>query len=275
MTQSASQSNGNIYFFGCDMGGWHTDKGDALAVCKWDGSELQHVEATAGALFHPVTDNGPLMKWMNTVQEEDARFVFAIDGALAWPTKFAELVASAPSAEHRCTLKPSDAISNPYLYRQTERFIKNHLLTTNTERPLSAPGDKFGNNSSKSQVLAAWMKTKFPNVYRPPFDQWDTTKARESAATLIEVYPAASLKSPQFRNLLWPLLKQSMGDVGNTDIADAKRCAFTGICYAATVGLLRPPPDWPTVFLPSEATSGEIAVELIQKEGWIFAPRCD
>jgi hypothetical protein len=261
-----------VYFIGCDMGGWHTDKGDALAVCRWDGAALSHVEATKGSLFYPVAADGPLAKAITQVQDEDARLVVGIDAALAWPRKFVELVSQAPAATHMPDFAPGDSISNPYLYRETERFIKQHVMTGANERPLTAPGDKFGNNSSKAQALIAWLKARLPNSYRPPFDAWNNEEAARKQFTVIEVHPTASMKSAAFRRLTWPQPEQTMDGVGNNDIGDAKRCAVTSVCYAAMFGMLGAGGGHPPLYTPDDAGT-EYNQDDIGVEGWIFAPK--
>jgi hypothetical protein len=49
---------------------------------------------------------------------------------------------------------------NRYLYRQTERFVQQQT----GHHPLSAPGDKFGNNSSKAQVPVTQIAQFFLQV---------------------------------------------------------------------------------------------------------------
>ena len=259
------------YFIGCDMGGWHTEKGDALAVCVWDGNEFHHIEAEAGSFLYPIADEGVLARALSQAEEEKARIVIAIDAALGWPRKFVELVQQAHEGNHLPCFHLGCSTDNPYLYRETERFIKNRVLTGSKERPLTAPGDKFGNNCSKAQGLVAWLKKRLPDVYRPPFDTWDANAASSKKATIVEVYPKASMKSEEFGNLPWPPHQTTMRSVGNSDIGDAKRCAMTGLCYAATVGMIQG--DWPLVYVPSDADRETYDQEDIRSEGWIFAPK--
>ncbi|WP_145374849.1 DUF429 domain-containing protein [Symmachiella dynata] len=267
--------NDVIYFFGCDMGGWHNtsqQKGDALAVCKWDGTQLEHVDATAAITFFPVISDQSLSQHLNAAKSDDAQIIVGIDAALSWPAKFTQLITEAHSFTHDFDFELTDSVNNPYLYRETERFIKRHVQTGMKERPLTAVGDKFGNNSSKAQALGAWFLQQLPDVYRPPFDVWDRENAKIAQHTLIEVYPAASMKSAKFKRLHWPSESQSMDNAGKSDIADAKRCAMTAFVYAASVGKLKCE-KCPNILTPDDAD------ELIRKsalntEGWIFAPKC-
>ena len=152
-----------VYFFECDMGGWHTKKGDALAICKWNEGAWEFLKPECKNFFYPTPEKGLVERHLRAALEANARIIIAIDAALAWPIGFVELVQNAPSANHLASFIPTGSIYNPYLYRETERFVKKFVLTGNKERPLIAPGDKFGNNSSKAQTLAAWFKAKLPN----------------------------------------------------------------------------------------------------------------
>lgn len=287
-----------IYFIGCDMGGWHGSN-DGLAICKWDGSTLSQVGEWSGRLFHPVNDyatqptvqasqnnvaNFIRMKrvakdqildgLVDAMVAEEARIIIAIDGALAWPAKFAKLVADAPSACHMPTFDPKGrAIDNPYLYRETERFIK--AAVSLGKDPFTAPGAWFGNNSSKAQALVAWFAQQLSGLYRPPFCPWDLQSAKAARYTLIEVYPAASNHSKEFMALSWPRAEQTMENVGNSDIADAKRCAMTAVCYAAKLGMLgQAAGNYPDVWLPGNQCNGvSYNCALLQQEGWIFCPK--
>ncbi len=111
-----------IYFIGCDMGGWHTDNGDAMAVLKWsEGQPTKPISAQCGIFFYPIEEHGPLESAIVRAHEDGGRIVISIDAALAWPSRFVELASMAPRAQHEASFILADAISNPYLYRETER----------------------------------------------------------------------------------------------------------------------------------------------------------
>ena len=275
MSDALTESDRPIYFIGCDMGGWHNTskvKGDALAACKWVNGDLLHVEATANVAFFPVASDGPLEKCISAAIKEHAKIIVAIDAALGWPASFARLVAEARIGQHNFSFERGSAIANPYLYRETERFIKSHVLTGAKERPLTAVGDKFGNNSTKAQALVVWLNERL-KAFRPPFDTWDRLIARTANHSIIEVYPAASMKSELFKRLVWPLHLRDMGNIGSSDIADAMRCAMTGMCYAAHLGMITSNPDFPMLWMPDEVPDSELNRESIESEGWIFSPR--
>lgn len=265
------------YFIGCDMGGWHTSRGDGLAICRWRNGTMESVHAEAGALYYPVASEASLAQHLTQALDEGARVVIAIDAALAWPVDFRDLVVAAPEAAYLPDFERQDgALQNRHLYRDTERFVH----ATTGKQPLTAPGDKFGNNSSKAQALTAWLAQHVLEadrvLYRPPFDEWDLEEARKATCTLIEAYPGASMMSPAFQRVTWPAeAPVTMQIVGNNDIADAKRCAVIGACYSATVGHL-PGAAYPHVALCNAVTLGDTyAAERVRKEGWIFTPTRD
>jgi hypothetical protein len=259
-----------ICFIGCDIGGWHTDNRDAFAALRFSSGGLFHFGEESGSIYYPVDPQGILSKKLKQICDEQARIIIAIDAALAWPVEFVKLVQDAPAAGHLPTFTLSSAIDNPYLYRETERFIEKTILRGSKKKPLTAPGDKFGNNCSKAQALVAWIRTQLPEVYRPPFDAWDEENARNARYSVIEVYPAASMKCHLFRKLRWPSAATQMTNVGNSDIGDAKRCAMTAVCYAATLGMDKglTTMQYPPVVLPDSTCDSNV----IKAEGWIFAP---
>jgi hypothetical protein len=141
-----------LYCLGCDMGGWHNDSdkaGDVFAALKWGGHSLHHIEATAALSFFPVDGNSVVRKCLDAAKNDSARIVIGIDAALAWPYQFRRLVAEIPDGMHDFAFQLGKAIDNPYLYSQTERFIKQRVRIGSKEQPRTAVGDKFGNNSSK------------------------------------------------------------------------------------------------------------------------------
>lgn len=259
-----------IYFIGCDIGGWHTDNGDAFAALKFSSGDLVHLGEQSGSMYYPVDPQGIFSKILKQICEEQARLIIAIDAALAWPVEFVKLVQDAPAAGHLPSFSLRSAIDNPYLYRETERFVEKTILRGSKKKPLTAPGDKFGNNCSKAQALVAWIRTRLPEVYRPPFDPWDQENAKKARYSVLEVYPAASMECRTFKELRWPNAATQMTNVGNSDIGDAKRCAMTAVCYAATLGMEEglTTAQYPPVILPDSTRDSDV----ITAEGWIFAP---
>lgn len=275
-----------IYFIGCDMGGW-LGTNDACAICTFDGVTAINHYVQDGRLFYPLHDE--IKEFLAAIiSNKEDRAVIAIDAALAWPVKFAELVSAAPEMIHipesTVTSASTGQIDNPYLFRETERYLRRVCLKKD---PLTPVGDKFGNNTTKAQVLASQIrvfcerKMDGQTVYRPPFDNWDRKVAAQAKISLIEVYPTASRTSSTFRSMCWPSTKKSpLGKLDKTDVSDAKICAITALCYAIEVGIIDKKSlldceefgvDVPSVYTPEDLPADRR--DTISREGWIFAPK--
>jgi len=89
---------------------------------KWsEGQPTQSISAQSGNFFYPIEELGPLESAIVRAHENGGRIVISIDAALAWPSRFVELASMAPRAQHEASFILDDAISNPYLCRETER----------------------------------------------------------------------------------------------------------------------------------------------------------
>ncbi|MEI8213104.1 MAG: hypothetical protein WCI02_13220 [Planctomycetota bacterium] len=262
-----------VWFFGCDMGGWHTRSKDALAICRWTPSGIDQHFVDHGRLFFPLSPNSRLINGIEVASKSNEKVIIAIDAALAWPRDFLRLAVSSAKASHLPDFDPNTGqIQNRYMFRETERFIKQHVRKS--KDPFSAPGDAFGNPSSKAQAVVAAILNTFPQAYRPPFDPWDLITSNSAAITVIEVYPAASQVCRRFMDLRWCDDEDTFRDLSADDENDAKRCSVTAMCYAKTIGILHSELHVPEVWLPNEA-GAEFDAERIRKEGWIFAPKID
>jgi len=269
-----TKPTGRVYCIGCDLGGWHGMLKDALAVCRWDAGIQYPSQPTHGRLFYPLDDKTKLIVAIHRAKQETARVIIAVDAALAWPTDFLHLAIRANRATHIAScIATSPQIENTYLFRETDRFIK--TFVRKDRDPYSAPGNRFGNNSSKAQSLVAFVKKMFQEVYRPPFDQWNLDRAKETWITLIEVYPAASMASEQFSALRWQEAEDRYADLDTSDENDAKRCSTTAACYGMTIGIIPEVQGYPKVWLPDDEIPPAYDPRRIRREGWIFAPKRD
>ncbi len=252
-----------VYFIGCDMGGWHTKKTDALAWCAMaDGQWCDSTHVENGQLFLPEADRNPLAGLIERILGEESHAVISIDAALGWPKSFRDWVAASPLDAPIPSFDVSQGeLSNPLLYRAAERFIK----AQTSQKAASAVKDQLGSNFTKGQALAAWLRREW-QAYCPPFDELVT----EASITVIEVYPSASMKCAAFSELRWPGGSR-MGELGKSDIADAQRAAMVSACYARTLGMIQA--ALPEVYLPEEA--GEAEQDMIKAEGWIFSPKVE
>ncbi|MBD3400002.1 MAG: hypothetical protein GF399_06690 [Candidatus Coatesbacteria bacterium] len=257
----------DIYFIGCDMGGWHTKETDAIAIMKWDGTNLSHSNVDNGQLFYPFNKVNDISS--NNAIDIKNHIIISIDAALGWPIQFTIHVNSIKEADYKPTFNVDDGqFQNPYLFRKTGRFVKSVIKT----EPLSAVKDNLCSNFTEAQALVEWFKKHYNDLYRPPFDEYKKSEAVNKKHTLIEVYPAASKKSTKYQKLDDPDTNYPMSRLGNTDIADAKRCAMTAVCYAKTIGLIDNT-NYPEVYTPDDASAMGYDMCAIRKEGWIFAPK--
>jgi hypothetical protein len=268
------------------MGGW-LGTNDACAITSFDGATFTNHFVQDGRLFYPLHDE--IRECLKTIiSHSEHRAVIAIDAALAWPVEFAALVAGATQMTHLPAVSFNSAairqIAVPYLFRETERYLRQVCLKKD---PLTPVGDKFGNNSTKAQVLASQMRrlceesSKELSVYRPPFDGWDRKVAAQAKISLIEVYPTASRTSKMFCNMRWPGTKKTtLGKLDKTDVGDAKICAMTAACYGIEVGIVDKKSlldckevgtSIPPVYTPDDLP--EDRRKTISQEGWIFAPK--
>ncbi len=129
-----------------------------------------------------------------------------------------------------------DSQTNPYLFRETERYLFRHGL-----RPLSAVKDMIGSQATKGMhVLARFA----PEVQR--CGVWSDG----GTLTAIEAYPSACKTSA-----LVAALRKDHAPLGHEDKEDALTCALIAWLFACEPHLL-------------EAPDGDIPLD----EGWIWVP---
>lgn len=195
--------NDNVLLIGWDVGGWDCDRNsrsrDALVVLDADRHVLGR--PWRGNLRRTINDAQTTEDWIAGllalcgVEPGSPRFrvVLAIDAPLGVADAFRALLdGQSPVAE----VYASD--SNPYLYRETERF-----LIAGGHRPLSAVKDMIGSQSTKAiHVLARFT----PDVKGTGV--WCGPGRTES----IEAYPAVARKSGRVQRMLDPYVDAVKGD---------------------------------------------------------------
>ncbi|GEM_PF-1705665 len=199
------------------------------------------------------------------VKPED-KLVIGVDAQLGWPGAFQEITNSEKRlASGKTTNFPFNAsarfIDNPLVFRKTEQFLKNKL---GLKDPLSAVGDRIGNQASKAQYMLKCMRASGKSFYCPPFD---SLGSGITSVTIIEVYPTASKASNCYttNQTLWNKDRRYEDFKKPGDRNDAMHCALTAACYAATVGILKDT-SIPKVWLPEKSS-------MSQSEGWIYCPK--
>lgn len=174
-----------------------------------------------------------------------SRAVLAIDAPLGVADAFRALLDGHPPVEE---VHASD--SNPYLYRETERF-----LIAGGHRPLSAVKDKIGSQSTKAMHALACFTPD-----REGIGVWSGPGGNES----IEAYPAVARKSSRVQRLLDPYVHAVTVDgyrrldpvFGHADEEDALLCALVAWLFVHERDALA---------APDETVPGA--------EGWIWVPK--
>jgi len=230
------------FFIGWDVGAWNCDNNsrsrDAIVILDahnqfvgqpWGWKNLrEQINAAATtkdwleSLFRMCRSDPPV---------GDYHVTMAIDTPLGFSTEFVELV------KH---LTPSDGAigvtaKNPYLFRQTERYLLDHNL-----KPLSPLTHMIGNQATKGMHVLA----KFASEAREPGIWTDG-----GLLTVIEAYPASCKRSMTMRRL------RHHPRLARDDLEDALTCAMVAFLFGNDREKLAAPAEG----IPSS-------------EGWIWVP---
>jgi hypothetical protein len=240
-------------FIGWDVGGWNCDKNpasrDALVVLDaqhqligkpWRGNLRRCINQASDS-----ADFIARLLGLCAVDESvhsSAPVVLAIDTPLGFSTAFIELLVQGKAAG-----AVEGSSSNPYLFRQTERFLFERGLS-----PLSAVKDMIGSQATKGMHALARFA---PDIER--CGVW-TDNHRLRA---IEAYPAACKRSSTMDALRESVVQSAGGScerdwgLEHVDQQDALTCALIAWLFHFQPDLLvQPCADTP------------------QREGWIFVP---
>lgn len=234
-------------FIGWDVGGWNCDKNpasrDALVILDqqrrilgspWRGS-LRRVINQAASSADFVAQLLRLCA-LDDQSYAQAEVVLAIDTPLGFSTALRDLLLNAT---------PSSAIgnssSNPYLFRQTERFLFERGLS-----PLSAIKDMIGSQATKGMHVLA--------RFAPQIEHCGVWTDGENLKA-IEAYPAACKRSAAMAELRDASDKPDAVGLGHSDLDDALTCALTA---------------WLFRFQPMLLAQPDASID--SREGWIFLP---
>lgn len=238
------QGSSSSFFIGWDVGGWNCDKNEnsrdsivilnpSLAIVgkPWRGNlrpiinEAKSAKEFSRKLFSLCSANLPA---------NIEHVILSIDTPLGFSVEFVGLVTGSKFVE---PVESHD--TNPYLYRQTERYLFEHGFS-----PLSAIKDMIGSQATKGMhVLAKFA----PEVER--CGVWSDGEL----LTAIEAYPSACKNCGSIEALRQQVANQP---VENQDKMDALTCAL--IAYFFTKNpekLIAPGGSVPT------------------SEGWIWVPK--
>jgi len=234
------------YFVGWDVGGWNCDKNaksrDALVVL----SEGTGVLATCGKpyrrnLREKLNQRKSLELIINdccgTDIHSNDRITIAIDTPLGLPVAIEKLL----NGKHVSDDLPEQYGKNPYLYRQTERWLFDRGFS-----PLSAIKDMIGSQATKGMHLLRLLGLRTSNE---TCGVWT-----DGRVTAIETYPAVCQRNGKAKAFID--LVSSLNVTGHRDICDAACCAVIAYQFECDLSALVSPQDDPPA-----------------SEGWIWIPR--
>lgn len=240
MNESCANRTTTAYFIGWDVGGWNCDRNgtsrDAIVILKAD---LALVGAPwRGNLWKTINEAENTSSWVNRLfilcksppPTASSPVVLAIDTPLGFSESFIRL--NLEQVDHL-----GELATNPYLYRNTERFLFAHGL-----KPLSPVKDMLGSQASKGMhVLAKFARNN------PSCGIWTGT----SALTVIEAYPSSVRSSRMVGDL-----REALPSLGHEDKDDALTCALIAAIFTRNREALVSPPE-----------------EVSCREGWIWLPK--
>lgn len=238
------QEPANSFFIGWDVGGWNCDKNansrDSIVILDsalvivgkpWRGNlrpfinEAKSTKEFIHKLFSRCSVNLPT---------NIEHVTLSIDTPLGFSVEFAGLVTSLKFVE---PLGLSE--TNPYLYRQTERYLFEHGL-----KPLSSVKDMIGSQATKGMHVLAKFVSQVERC-----GVWSDGEL----LTAIEAYPAACKNCGSIEALRQQVSNQP---IENQDKMDALTCALIAYLFTKNPEKLIAPGD----SVPS-------------CEGWIWAPK--
>lgn len=243
------------FFIGWDVGGWNCDTNsksrDAIVILdahraivgkpwrcnlRTTINNAQGSRAFIEALFQLCETKCP---------STAIHVTLAIDTPLGFPEAFTALATGL-----RCVESVEDSGSNPYLFRQTERWLCEQGL-----RPLSAIKDMIGSQATKGMHVLA----KFA-----PHLTCCGVWTDGDMLTAIEAYPSPCEYSALMTDLSLPYVAWQrvdgvrgwIGEINHKDKQDALTCALIAYCFDARPEMLAQPPH-----------------SVPPSEGWIWLPR--
>lgn len=247
------------YYIGWDVGAWHTKTKDGLWILKLrkDGTLERVGTPSAGALQKIIVheENNDILtftskiftKCNNSVElNENDVVIYGIDACFKFPHGI--------SAQNPLPFNIQRSITNPYLYRDTERVVREKsILADRSRNPLSSIQNAIGSQAAKAQ----YFLRKFGLAQNGAV--WETEQ-NGIQFKAIETYPA-TCKDPDNGNELQVIaaIQEEYAEhlagfaTDNEDMKDALLCALTAWLWNTNRQTLYP-------------TEGDLA------EGWIWFP---
>lgn len=245
-------------YIGWDVGGWNCARNprarDALCVLRSENDGTRLIgEPWQGNLRNALNESRgselmrAVLRCCRVEAEEPFKMTIAIDAPLGWPLAMLRLFDNGDTVA-----APDDFRQNPYLFRETERFLAAHGF-----EPLSAVKDMIGSQATKAMhfLRAIGSQRSGVGVWKSSIEQGDLVA--------IETYPSACERSTMFRDVFSTVEQaddfqrhiSERGEAYRQDVRDALRCAVIAYLYAENPACLKP---------PASRTSPE--------EGWIWVP---
>ena len=229
------------FFIGWDVGGWNCDRNatsrDAIVIL--DSSHAIVGKPWRGNLRVAINEAFTPRDWtaalfslcMADRPDDNSTVTLAIDTPLGFSEAFVRLVTGL-----ECKEPVTNFRTNPYLFRETERFLFEKGLT-----PLSAVNHQIGSQATKGMHVLA----KFAHGSKS-CGVWTDG----GVLTAIEAYP-----SPCKESAIIQQLRSGFSSLDHADIEDALSCAL--IAYLFTE-------KRETLVGPDESVP--------RSEGWIWVP---
>lgn len=230
------------FYIGWDVGAWHcktSAKGSADAIVILDGALSVVGTPWRGNLRETINSTASSNDWISAlfslceaVPVNNLKITIGIDTPLGFSDEFTQLVTRLQYSEPIET-----ASTNPYLFRQTERYLFEQGLT-----PLSAITHMIGSQATKGMHMLAKFAPQ-----RTECGVWTD----QDVLTAIEAYPSACKGSATIKALQarFPVL-------GHDDKDDALICSLVAYLFSTNrKALAEPPPNTP------------------EREGWIWVPK--
>jgi len=229
------------YFIGWDVGGWNCDKNgksrDAIVILNsslgivgkpWRGNLRSHINK-AKTTYEWIQ---ALFTLCGSYAGKDTDCILGIDTPLGFSEELVRLVSERVSVN-----SIESSATNPYLFRQTERFLFEQGLT-----PLSSIKDMIGSQATKGMHVLAKFAPRIQSC-----GVWSD----DSRMTAIEAYPAACKNSSIISSM-----HQRLPALDHEDKQDALTCALVAYLFAE---------EREKLCLPDALVS--------KQEGWIWVPK--
>ncbi len=240
-----------ILGIGWDVGGWMGSKqGIAAATFDLDTQKFAWIGTPRNTNLkkHKHWTPESIVETLNPMisVEDFDEVTIGMDASLGFPISYKKLV----NQEVQDIKVPSKEIQNPYAYRDTER----HIFEKFGKKPLSAPFDKLGNNTTLALSFA--LKWYREEGFKMIPQQGD----KSNKHVMIEVYPAL-VKTMEQTFIKEEILQLIPSEVNpRSDAYDAAICSILALLLKGNGRFIE------NVTLQDPC----IPIETAKEEGWIY-----